>query len=81
MAGFNNKWVCVGNGLYAGLSANVATLPTDVSTYTKAKCIDTGAVYIFEESTATWYLQPAGSGTDQGELNDINVSLDNILYH
>lgn len=41
----------------AGLSADVDKLPTNAATGSTFYCIDTQEVYMFEETTKTWYKQ------------------------
>jgi len=43
--------------MLSGLKKDIGLLPTNVPTYTKAYCIDTGELYIFEATTGQWYLQ------------------------
>lgn len=50
---------------YLGLSADVAKLPkksvcpeyTDLKTGSTAYCVDDGSLYMYEESSDTWYAQ------------------------
>lgn len=44
--------------MFAGLSKDLSKLPiSGIPTFTKAYCIDTATVYIFEATTARWYEQ------------------------
>lgn len=50
---------------YVGLEKDVNKLPTYCGSGSRAKCADTGAIYVFEQSTKKWYKQPknaSGSG-------------------
>ncbi len=42
---------------YRGLSKDVDKLPHYVATGSSALCLDTGDLYMYLESTDTWYLQ------------------------
>lgn len=65
LGSFHNDKLENGKRNYYGLSADVAKLPTkaeypqytDLKTGSIAYCIDTGAVYMYEESSDTWYAQ------------------------
>lgn len=43
--------------MFSGLEKDKEKLPDDVPTYTKAYCIDTGNLYIFESTSKKWWSQ------------------------
>jgi hypothetical protein len=55
---WGEKFRCVSNDFYTGLSSELANVPcSNVTQGTVLKIVDTGILYEFEESTATWYQQ------------------------
>ncbi len=51
---------------YKGLSRDVPKLPHYVGTGSTAYCVDSGDVYMFEETTDTWYRQGTAQGGGDG---------------
>lgn len=65
LGSFRNDKLENGKRNYYGLSADVAKLPkksvcpeyTDLKTGSTAYCVDDGSLYMYEESSDTWYAQ------------------------
>lgn len=66
---------------YAGLSKDISKLPTYGATGSTARCVDTGEIYRFEESTKKWYKNKGGSssgGTGTGGSGETTLNTDNV---
>lgn len=78
MASFPNSWVCIGDGVYQGVSSDIGVLPTvGVEAGSYAICVDTGAYLGFSVKTSTWIEQPSNSKVLTA-IGDIQTVLNNI---